>query len=566
MSLSLPASPLDFMDWPWAKIAPYVDELLARPLDSSNVSGWLADWSRLTCLLVERANRLQVATALDTTDGIAEQGYKKFLDEIYPHAQAAEQQLKEKLLASGLEPAGFAIPLRNQRAEAALFRQANLPLQADEIKLGMEYDQIVGGQTVEWEGQELTVSQLQPIYQDANRQRRERAWRLAAERQLADRQKLNAIWQQMFTIRRQIAANAGLPDYRAYRWQQNLRFDYTPEDCETFHRAIESVVVPAVQRQYEKRRRQLGVESLRPWDLNVDPLNRPALKPFASISELETKAGTIFQQVDPQLGEYYALMQREGLMDLGNRKGKAPGAFCTEYAALRRPFIFVNAVGLHNDVQTTLHESGHAFHVFETAPLPYYQQLAVGAEFAEVASMGMELLASPYLAASAGGFYSQADAARALTEHLESLLRFWPYMAVVDAFQHWAYTHPNQASEPQHCDEAWGQLWDRFMAGVDWSGLNEERKTGWQRKLHIFQYPFYYVEYGLAQLGAVQVWRGALQDQAGAVAKYRQALSLGGTVPLPQLFEAAGARLAFDAATLGEAVELIETTIAKLEA
>jgi oligoendopeptidase F len=220
---------------------------------------------------------------------------------------------------------------------------------------------------------------------------------------------------------------------------------------------------------------------------------------------------------------------------------------------------------VHDDAQTLLHEGGHSFHVFESASLPYIQQLSVGMEFAEVASMGMELLASPYLGQENGGYYTAADAARALVEHLETSILFWPYMAVVDAFQHWVYQHPRQAEDPANCDAAWKEQWQRFMKGVDWSGMEDAQVTGWHRKMHIFQVPFYYIEYGLAQLGAVQVWRNSLKDHKQAVANYRKALALGGTAPLPKLYEAAGARLAFDTATLKEAVELMEGQIDKLE-
>jgi oligoendopeptidase F len=361
-------------------------------------------------------------------------------------------------------------------------------------------------------------------------------------------------------VRRKLAANAGLPDYRAFRWQQQLRFDYTPADCKSFQQAIEEVAVPAATRIYDKHRRELGVERLRPWDLDLElyPLHVPPLHAYSSFEELERGAAAIFTRVDPQLGEYFATMRRESLLDLENRKGKAPGAFCTSFATLQRPFVFMNAVGLSADVRTLLHECGHAFHVFERSRLPYHHQWRSGMEFNEVASMAMELLATPYLEESLGGFYSKADAARAINEQLERIVLFWPYMAVVDAFQHWAYEHHAQASDPGNCDEKWAELWRRFMPGVDWSGLEQEAMTGWHRKLHIHRYPFYYVEYGLAQLGSVQVWRNALQDQAGAVNSYRQALALGGTVPLPELYAVAGAKFAFDHETLGMAVRLCE--------
>jgi len=258
-------------------------------------------------------------------------------------------------------------------------------------------------------------------------------------------------------------------------------------------------------------------------------------------------------------------MRQEGLLDLENRKNKAPGGYCTDYMAVRRPFIFMNAVKLHEDVQTLLHEGGHAFHCFEIARLPYIQQMSVGLEFAEVASMSMELLASPYLTADRGGFYTANDAARAIVEHLEFNITFWPYMAVVDGFQHWVYENPQAALDPARCDAQWAVLWKRFVPGVDYSGLEQEELTGWQRKLHIHQIPFYYVEYGLAQLGATQVWANALKDQAQAVASYRRALALGGTVTLPALYATAGAHFAFDADTLRAAVQLTEEQITRLE-
>jgi oligoendopeptidase F len=565
MTPAIPESAVEALEWGWERYAPLLDELKSRPLDAAGLDAWLQDWSRLYWLLNEVFQRLYVANTAYTTSEENERRYNAFLENVYPHWQEGEQALKEKMLASGLEAPGMEVPLRNMRAEAALFRQENVPLLGEEWKLGAEYDKTIGAQTIEWEGEERTLAQLTPVLTDPDRARRERAWRLSMGRRLADRQSINEQWVRFLDLRARIATNAGLPSYREVRWQQMLRFDYTPDDCKSFHAAIEQAVVPAVERLNRKRRARLGLDSLRPWDLDVDISGRPPIQPYQTIAELEEKSEAIFRRVDPALGDYFDIMCKERLLDLENRKGKAPGAYCTAYTLARRPFIFMNAVGLHDDVQTMLHEAGHAFHVFECAPLRYSAQESVGMEFAEVASMAMELLAAPYLAADQGGFYSPQDAARARAEHLESLLRFWPYMAVVDSFQHWIYEHPVESRDPAACDAAWGQRWERFMVGQDWSGLEAEKVTGWQRKQHIFTYPMYYVEYGLAQLGAVQVWRNALHDQAGAVAAYRRALALGGTVTLPELYRAAGVRLAFDAGTLGEAVELIERTMEKLE-
>ena len=565
MFTSLPKNPQVFIHWNWAQIKPYADHLAKRQLSQDTLESWIKDWSDLNRLISEMDSRLYVATTVNTGDKEARNRFNTFMDEIYTSSQAVDQVLKQKLLASGLQPKGFEIPLRNMRVEAEIFREENLPLLAEETKQSLEYDEIIGAQTVLWEGKEVTITQLQPVYLNQDRLLREKAWRLSMERKLADRQKLNELWGRLLALRERIAHNAGFGDYRTYRWKQLLRFDYTPENCRQFHQAIEQVVIPAARRIYAKRQKRLGLDTLRPWDLNVDPLGRDALKPYQTITEMESKVSAIFHRVDPELGEYFETMRSNGLLDLDNRKDKAPGAYCNSYETVRLPFIFANAVGLHDDVSTLLHEGGHAFHVFETVRLPYYHQLSVGMEFAEVASMAMELLSSPYLAESEGGFYSERDAARASIEHLEEAVFFWPYMAVVDGFQHWVYTEEGAAANPENCDHKWAELWQRYMGGVDWSGLDDLMVTGWQRKLHIFQVPFYYVEYGLASLGAFQVWRNALKDQGGAVAAYRRALALGGTVTLPKLYETAGAKFAFDKETMQMAVDLAEEQIEKLE-
>lgn len=555
---SLPRSAAGILDWPWSGFEPFYAALSARDITAANVAAFLADWTRVSELVDEIYNRLYVATTVNTVDDKAHAALTGFLDGVFPQAQQAEQALKSKLLAGKVEPPDFALPLLKMKAEAALFRDTNLPLLVQEQKFNTAYERIIGAQTIDWEGRELTPTQLRMVLFEADRSRREAAWRKTLARQLADRESINRLWQQMLKLRFQLARNAGLASYRDYRWQQMLRFDYTPENCRTFQLAIEQTAVPAARRIYERRRRRLGVETLRPWDLEVDPLNRPPLRPFAKIEELRDVTTKIARNVSPAFGECLATMAREGLLDLENRKNKAPGAYCTTYQAARRPFMFQNAVGTAEDIRTFLHEGGHAFHAFETVKLPYTQQRSVGLEFAEVASMGMELLALPWMNKDKGGFFAGEDLARTRTEQLEKLILFWPYMAVVDSFQHWVYDNPDAALEPGICDRIWSENWQRFMPGVDWSGLEAEMMTGWHRKPHIHTAPFYYVEYGLAQLGAVQVWANALQDQEKAVGRYHESLKLGGTRTLPELYEAAGAKFAFDAQTLGKAVGLIE--------
>jgi oligoendopeptidase F len=572
MLKNLPNTSKEIIAWTWHAIEPYYKDLEARAISASNVEDWLADWSSLGERLEEMYSRLSVATSINTADQEAEDRMNAFLNAIFPNAMATEQKLKEKLLASKLEPKGFDIPLRNMRAEADLFCEANLALLADEKKLGIEYDKIYGAQTVAWEGEEVTLTRLAMNFHQPDRARREKAWHLKAERQLKDRKAINELWLKFMDVRARIATNAERPSFREYTWVQKLRFDYTPEDCKSFAAAIEQVVVPAATHIYQKRKLALGLDTLRPWDL-VDgwysrptpPASIPQLKPFASIDELKSKTSAIFHQVEPVLGGYFDTMVAGGLTDLDNRKNKAPGAYCTSYTSIRKPFVFVNAVGTHDDVMTTLHESGHAFHVFEMANIPYIHQMAVPMEFAEVASMAMELLASPYLKKGNGGFYSDTEAARARIEHLEGMILFWPFMAAVDSFQQWVYENPRQGADPSTCDIKWGELWDRFIPGVDYSGLEEVKKTGWHRKLHIHQVPFYYVEYGLAQLGAVQIFGNARTAQSSAVAAYRKALSLGGMVTLPELFATAKVKFAFDVPTVKKAVELMETVVKELE-
>lgn len=558
---AVPKDATALLNWTWSDIEPYYADLAQRSVSDDTITLFLADWTRIGDLVEEIFSRMHVSTTVDTADQEAEQRFHQFLDLVYPKLEEAEHVLKQKLLQADVAVPGFEMPLHRMRTEAELFREENLPVMVEEHKLSMEYDKIIGAQTVEWEGKEVTLAQLRPVYQLTDRPLRERAWRLAAQRQLQDREAISNLWSQFMALRTKLAANAGFTDYRSFRWKQLQRFDYQPDDCKRFHEAIEAVVTPAAARIYERRRQRLGLDALRPWDLSVDTMGRPPLVPFHDVDALQTAAAAIFNKVDPALGAYFETMVREKLLDLDNRKNKAPGGYCTEYAAAQRPFIFMNAVGIHDDVQTILHEAGHAFHAFERAALPYSQQRQVGMEFAEVASMSMELIAAPYLSKEYGGFYEDDDAKRARVEHLERSILFWPYMAVVDAFQHWVYENPADSTNAAACDARWAEIWKRFMPELDWSGLEEELKSGWQLKLHIHTVPFYYVEYGLAQLGAVHVWGNALKNQREATAAYRRALALGGTVPLPDLFAAAGARFAFDAETLRSAVSLMEQQI-----
>jgi oligoendopeptidase F len=552
----------------WPEYEPYYQELERRALNEENIEGWLNDWSRLAATVDEQYWRLYIGTTVDTADKQVEEQYNKYLEEIQPLAKTAEQKLKDKLLKSELSPKGFETALRMMQAEAEIFHEENLPLLADEQKLVTEYNKRIGSISINWEGEERTPAQMFPLLYEPDRSIRQRAWEAMWAERSRIRKDLNELWEKFVPLRLQIARNTGLPDYRAYAWKQKFRFDYSPEDCKSFHAAIEEAVVPAAARINEKRRQRLGLDSLRTWDTSVDPFGGAPIKPYESLDEFKTKLRAIFEQVDPAFGDYFQIMRDENLLDLESRKNKAPGGYSLGLHVAHRPFIFMSNSNTPWDVQTMLHEGGHAFHEFERAHVHFYQrgEIYLPAEFAEVASMGMELLASPYKTKECGAFYTESENARTMIELLEGFITFWPYMALVDAFQHWVYENPSEGSNASKSEKKWGELWDRFMIGIDYSGMEEAKETYWHMQGHIFNSPFYYVEYGIALLGAVQLWANARRDQKKAVADYRKALALGATVPLPQLFEAAGAKFAFDARTLKEAVQLMEDVIEEMEA
>lgn len=542
----------------WNSLEPHFNALTAEALSPEGVGTWLMRWSDLLKVIHEAGARAERAKSEDTTDTEAEAAFLHYIENIVPQTEVASQALKTKLLSvPGYAPAPDHVQmLKRLRSDADLFRAENVAVQSQLDVLANEYDKIAGSLSVTLDGEEMTLPQAGLRLLATDRATREEAWQAMSEKWLSVRPALDALYLQMLPLRRSLARNADKEDFRAYVWQ-DLHRDYTAQDALAFHDAIAQEVVPLVSRLLEQRRMALGLDTLRPWDLNVDPHGRAPLQPFGTAAELEEGAARIFAQVDPALGEEFERM-RGTMLDLPSRKGKAPGGYCSSFPITGLPYIFMNAVGTQDDVQTLLHEGGHAFHDIASAqsqPLVWNQGAPM--EFCEVASMAMELLGAPYLSREQGGFYTNEDAARARQEHLEKVVQFLPYMAVVDGFQHWVYTEAPNAVTAADMDMKWDELWARFMPGVDWRGLEAVRMTGWHRKLHIFQNPFYYVEYGLAQLGALQVWRNALADQANAVRLYREALALGNTRPLPDLYAAAGARLAFDAPMVGELASLV---------
>jgi oligoendopeptidase F len=416
----------------------------------------------------------------------------------------------------------------------------------------------MGAMTVTYRGEERTLAQMAPFLEETDRGVRREAWELSAARRLQDRETLDDQFDRMMALRIEVAREAGFDNYVAYAVRYRERFDYGIGDAIRFHRAVEHVVVPLMREVHERHRVMMGVESVRPWDLAVDPLGRPPLHPFDDVERLAAGAEVIFREVDPELGAQFAFLRGLRLLDLANRKGKAPGGYQTTLEDERLPFIFMNAVGLDSDVRTLLHEGGHAFHTLAARgePLSAYRESPL--EFCEVASMSMELLGARRLES----FYNDADADRSARKLLEGIVLILPWIATVDAFQHWIYTHPGHTRDERRA--AWRSLLERFGGAVDWSGYEEARDHSWHRQLHIFLYPFYYIEYGIAQLGALQIWQRSLTDRAGAVADYKKALALGGSRPLPELFAAAGTRFDFGDELIASLMRTVRTELDKL--
>jgi len=560
-------TPDQFTNASWEDILPHYESLAEQPLDPADPAGieaWLDDWTAFAAALGEAASLANVNYSCDTTDPANEEAYLRFSSQIKPRSDEQSVKLSQKLLDTGFTRPDLETTLRRFRTDQDLFRAENVPLEQELQNLNAEYNKITGGMSVNWRGEDIPIPRLGPYMLDPDRSTREEAWKLQFKPYIDQRDAIATVFDKQLETRRQLARNAGFANYRDYIFESKYRYDYTPKDCATFHASVERTFVPAINRRYQERKRQMGVDTLRPWDTSHDPLGLPPLKPYTSVDEWNAKSEAIFRRVDPAFGDYFATMRGEHLLDLESRKGKRPGGFCTSFPYRKRPFIFMNASGVGSDVRTLLHEAGHAFHGFESSSLPFIYQRNYGSEMAEVASMSMELLSSPYLKTDTGGFYEQADFVRARTEHLDGILEIFAWVATVDAFQHWIYTD-EAAADRDVRDAKWLTIWERFDAGVDWSGLETERTARWYKQLHIFLFPFYYIEYAIAQLGALQVWRNSLDDQTKATADYRAALALGGSRPLPELFGRAGARLIFDAEGMAELVSLIETELAKLE-
>lgn len=543
-----------------AAVGDLYTQLAARPLpDRAALEAWIGDWDELNALVDEVYNAAYIAMSCDTTDEAADKHYVHVLENLLPLLEVNNFQLQRKLLdapaVDELDPARYGTFLREVRARVTLFREENVPLQTAAQKMEQEYDKITGGQMVNFQGKERTMQEMGVFLEETDPALREAAWRARDARRAQDEAALDDLYDRMLKVRNQIAHNAGMANYRDYTFANNLRFDYTPEDCIAFHTAIERHVVPVVREFNARRRRLLGMDSLRPWDLLVDPEGQPPLRPFHEVDELVEGCRRIFAQLDPELAGFYDVMVDKGLLDLGSRPGKAPGGYMTSLRERRVPFIFMNAVGLKRDVDTLLHEGGHAFHYFLAREQPLQSYHHSGHEFSEVASQAMEFLARPYLAE----FYKPAELGRLRDDQIRASLSFLPFMAMIDAFQHWVYTTDDTGTAARRAK--WAELEARFRPDTDWSGLEQSRDYGWQYP-HVFGSPFYYVEYGIALLAALRVWLNSLADERGAVQSYKAALALGGSRPLPELFQAAGAEFGLGDRIVGD---IVRGAVAQIE-
>ena len=537
--------PEDYTITSWDKLEPYFLELEQRAINSvAELEQWLKDASELEAIVSEDASWRQIRMTCDVESKELEQAFAYFMMEIQPKIQPIADRLNRKLVNSpflkDLDQKKFFTYLRNVRKSIELFREENVPIQAELSVMQQQFGQIAGKMTVEVNGKEYTLQQAAKFLENPDRRLREEVYRKINERRLQDKNVLNHLYSQLITKRDTIAKNAGFSNYRDYKFIDLGRFDYTKNECFQFHEAVKQHVLPLVNEINQRKKEKLGLDTLRPWDVDAEPENIQPLRPFETGEELLGKSIDVFEKLRPFFADCLRKMKSMNRLDLDSRKGKAPGGYNCPLAETGAPFIFMNAAGQMHDVTTMLHEGGHAVHSFLAHPLELSGFKEYPMEIAEVASMAMELFTMDQWHLF---FPKEEELLRAKEQQLERVITIFPWVATIDKFQHWVYENPTHTEEERA--ENWMRILNEFTSPViDFSGLEEYRRYAWQRQLHLFEVPFYYIEYGIAQLGAIGLWKQYRVNKEEALNNYTNALALGGTRTLPELYKAAG--LKFD--------------------
>ncbi len=557
--------PDDFVITDWEHLEPYFKNLAERQVASlREFEIWLKDVNELEAVVSEDACWRQIRMTCDTTDKSLEEAFNYFYQEIQPKFQPYSDLLNKKLVESSftkeLDQDKYFTYLRNVRKNIELYREANIPIQADINVLQQQYGQIAGEMTVEVDGKEYTLQQAAKFLEDSDREKREEVYRKINERRLKDKDSLNLLFSKLVEKRNQLALNAGFKNYRDYKFVEMGRFDYKPKDCFQFHEAVSSHVLPLVDEIYEHHRIKLGVDVLKPWDTEAEPKGTEPLRPFREGKELLHKTIQCLDELDPFFADCLRKMELMNHLDLDSRKGKAPGGYNMPLAESGAPFIFMNAAGQMSDVTTMVHEGGHAIHSFLSHPLELANFKEYPTEMAEVASMAMELFTMDYWHVF---FEDETELKRAKRHQLERVITIFPWIATIDKFQHWVYENPGHSENER--TEAWMNILNGFSSSIiDYSGLMPYRNISWQRQLHLFEVPFYYIEYGIAQLGALGMWKQFRENKEKAIQNYTSALSLGGTRTLPELYKAAGLTLDFSPEKIHELMEMVSTELKSL--
>lgn len=556
--------PMDFTITDWDALEPYFKELSERKIDSKEyLEQWLKDVSEVEAVVSEDACWRQIRMTCDTENKDFESAFNFFYTQIQPKIQPYADLLNRKLIespfTSELDQKKYFTYLRSVKKNIELFREANIPLQSELSVLQQQYGAISGKMTVEIDGREYTMQQATRFLEQPDRSVREKVYYKIAERRLKDKEQLNDLFTKLLSLRQRVAINAGFANYRDYKFVEMGRFDYTPADCYLFHESVRKEVLPLVNEIYAHKKKKLLLDDLRPWDLDAEPEGIQPLKPFVSGEELLEKTIACFEKLEPFFAGCLKKMNELKHLDLTSRKGKAPGGYNMPLSESGAPFIFMNASGQMSDVTTMVHEGGHAVHSFLAHHLELTSFKEYPTEMAEVASMAMELFSMDYWDVF---FDNEEELRRAKRHQLERVITIFPWIATIDKFQHWLYENPGHSTEERTA--SWVRIQNEFSSEVvDFTGLDRFRQISWQRQLHLFEVPFYYIEYGIAQLGAIGMWKQFRENKANALGNYTQALNLGGTKTLPDLYAAAGLSFDFSPERINDLITFVRNELNK---